>query len=194
MSGKEQVVLCHKAIAYLFVHSAIAASLVVAALRAQDKQVRNELIALLIHPILRNFRGDARHYLLSIPRGDAAYSPVRKALKANDDYVKAANIQPPIKELAPSADQRYLARLRRHDWGRQIRKDAEKQSVLLSLVHRSTILYGRSAMTYVGGLDKPPMTMDLHPVSHSIEMPQLSSIDPVGLDWLLNIFAASKLR
>ena len=192
LTGKEQVVLCHKAIAYLFVHPSIAASFVVAALRARDSQVRKELIDLLVHPILRNFQGEARNYLFSIPRGDPAYSAVRKALKENDAYVKAVSIQPPIKELAPSTDQRYWANLRRRDWSRQIRKDAERQSVLLSLVRRSTILYGRGAMSYVGGLDKPPVTMDLHPISHSIELPQLSSIDPVGLDWLLNIFAASK--
>src|SRR6185295_15194289 len=192
LTGSQQVVICHKAIAYLFLHSAVAASIVVAALRAGDKTVERDLEDLLVYPILINFRGAVLNYLRSIPKGDTAYAAVRKALKRGDGYFRGAQIKTPIKELAPSAYQRNIVRMKQYEMGRQIHKEVEKRSVLLSLVHRSTLLYGRKSLTYVGGADKPPVAMDLKPMSHSMEMPQLDTIDPVGLDYLLRIFRLSK--
>jgi len=54
------------------------------------------------------------------------------------------------------------------------------------------VLHGRKTVSYIGGADEPPVTMDMHSVSHSWEVPQLNTIDPVGLDYLLRIFIVSK--
>jgi hypothetical protein len=63
---------------------------------------------------------------------------------------------------------------------RKIQKDAEKQSVLFNLVHRSVLLYGRRSITYVQepGNKRRPVSMDLHSFSHSIELPRSEVIDP----------------
>ena len=192
LSGGEQVVVCHRAISYLLLHADISASIVVAALRAGNADVEQDLIDLLVFPILINFQGAARDYLRSIGKGDSAYRAVRKALKRNDTYLKEARIKAPIKELLPSDYQRNVVAMKNKDQGREIRKMAEQKSIFFNLAHRSTLLYGRKARTYVGGPDKPPVTMELKAMSFGFDMPRLDTIDPVGLDHMIRLFRSSK--
>jgi hypothetical protein len=76
--------------------------------------------------------------------------------------------------------------------GREIRKDAERQSVFFGLVQHSTLLYGRKAIAYVRGPEEPPVSMEMKTISAGFTMPGLQIIDPVGLDWLFRIFRMSK--
>jgi len=76
--------------------------------------------------------------------------------------------------------------------GREIRKLAERQSVFFGLVQRSTLLYGRKAITYLGGADEPPRSMEMKTFQTSFEMPRLGFIDPVGLEYLTRIYRVSK--
>src|SRR4029079_1493273 len=92
-----------------------------------------------------------RDYLRTIKRGDRAYKQVRRALKLSDTHFTGLDIKDPIKELRPSDYQRSAERTRRRDMMRQVRKDANKQSILANLVHRSTLLHGRKSMTFVPG-------------------------------------------
>lgn len=192
LSGPAQVALCHKAIAYLFIYPAAAASFVVAALRAGDRAVREELIDLLVYPLLINYSEGARNYLREIAKGDPAYNSVRNALKRGDNYIKDAEIKTPVKELWPTEYQRNIARQRRHDLNVEIQKQAESQSVFAGLFHKSIVLYGRKTTTYFDGLAAPPITMDMHTISHSFELPRLDVLDPVGLDALLRHFMITK--
>lgn len=192
LSGKEPITVCHKAIGYVMLQPVVSSSMVVAALRAGDAAIVDELTELLVYPILINFGDAARGYLASIPKGDPAYKAVKKALAKGDAYIKGANIEKPIKELWPSDYQRNLASMKRYDMGREIRKMVDEKSIFAKLVQRSTLLYGNRSMNFVGGPDKPPVTMELKPMSVEMPMPRLDLIDPVGLDWLLRIFRISK--
>ena len=192
LSGQEMVVLCHKAIAYLLLTPVLAASFVVAALRAGDKTVESELVDLLSQAVLENFGGKARDYLKAIRKGDAAYAGVRKALKANGAYLKGLDLPAAIRELHPSPAQRAVAAEKQLEMGKDIRRRAEAQSVFMNLVHRSTILYGHRSLSYIGGKDKPPVTLDLKSFGTEFEMPRLNIIDPVGLDYLMRIFRLSR--
>ena len=160
LSGEEMVVLCHKAIAYLLLTPALAASFVVAALRAGNKTVESELVDLLSQVILENFGDKARDYLKANKKGDAAYAGVRKALKAHGAYLKGLDLPAAIRELHPSSAQRAIAAEKQLEMGKDIRRRAEAQSVFMNLVHRSTILYGHRSLSYIGGKDKPPITLD----------------------------------
>ena len=79
---------------------------------------------------------------------------------------------------------------------RKTQKDAEKQSVLLSLVHRSVLLYGRRSITYVQepGGKRRPVSMDMHSISHSFELPRSEIIDPVGLSVMLLTFRSARRK
>jgi hypothetical protein len=192
LTGSQMVVLCHKAIGYMLVAPIVAASFVVAAFRAGDKAAEPELTRLLLQWLLINYGDTGVTYLKGIDKPDTAYEPVRKALKLYRSYEKGLDIKTPIKELLPSSYQRGAVRQNHYVAGREIRKQAERQSVFFGLMHRSTLLYGRKALTYVGGSDKPPVSMEMKTISTSFEMPRLQIIDPVGLEWLMRIFRVSK--
>ena len=76
--------------------------------------------------------------------------------------------------------------------GREIRKQAERQSVFFGLIQRSTLLYGRKAITYLGGADKAPQSMEMKTFQTSFAMPRLGFIDPVGLEYLTRLYRISK--
>ncbi len=164
----------------------------VAALRAQEKAVEPQLTLLLFQSVLINYGETAIAYLKTIPKGDPASPALRKAVKLYRDYEKGLKITPPIKEILPSSYQRGAVRQKHYVTRREIRKQAERQSVFFGLVQRSTLLYGRKAITYVGGLDQPPVSMEMKTMSTSFTMPGLETIDPVGFDWSRRIFQISK--
>lgn len=187
LTAKQQVFLCYKALGWLFTNEVVAASIMVAALRGAAKAEAEVIGNLLFDPLLTNYGGNAVDYLKTIKRGDAAYGPVRKALKAADAFIAGLAIQAPLKELRPSEYQRSVERTHVQDMMRKAHKDAEKHSVLLNLVHRSALLYGRRAITYVHGPgdERRAVSMDLHSFGTSFELPRSEIIDPVGLNIML---------
>jgi hypothetical protein len=192
LTGNQMIVICHKAVGYMPLAPIVAASFVIAALRANNKTSEPDLIQLLLQTLLINFRETVASYLKRIGKTDIAYKPVRGALKMYRSYEKGLNIKTPVKELQPSSYQRGVVRQNHYLASREIRKQAERQTIFFNLVHRSTLLYGRKAMTYMRGADMPPTSMEMKTISTSIEMPRLQIIDPVGLDWLFRVFRLSK--
>ena len=73
---------------------------------------------------------------------------------------------------------------------------AERESVLLAFVHRSTILYGKRSLTYVTDYDgsRRAVAMDLKSVGMSFELPRREILDPVGLDYTLRVFRVEKFK
>ncbi len=194
LTGADHMFLAYKAMGYLFSDPVVAASIMVASLRGCDRATARTLGELLFDPLLVNYGGKARDYLWTIKAGDAAHGPVRKALKQADAYVRGLNIKAPIKELHPSEYRRSVNRMRMEDMMRSTHKKAEKMSVFMSLVHRSTLLYGRKSLTFVPGPDnkRRPVTMDMHSFSTSFELPRMEIIDPVGLMLMLLHFRSAK--
>jgi hypothetical protein len=133
LSGSQMIVICHKAIAFMPLAPAMPASFAIAALRAQEKAVEPELIQLLFQSVLINYGETTTAYLKTIPKGDAASPAIRKALKLYRDYENGLNITPPIKELLPSSYQRGAVRQKYYVTGREIRKEAERQSIFFEL-------------------------------------------------------------
>jgi hypothetical protein len=196
LTGSDHIFLAYKTLGCLFTNDVIAASILVASLRGCDPESAKTIGELLFDPLLVNYGGKARDYLKTIKKGDAAYRPVKKALKEGDAYLKGLKIEEPIKELRPSEYQRNIEGTHVHDKMRKAQKEAEKQSVLLSLVHRSTLLYGRRSITYVRdpGNKRRPVSMDLRSFSTSFELPRMEIIDPVGLSVMLLTFRSAKRK
>jgi hypothetical protein len=186
------ITICHKAVGYLILAPVVAASFVVAALRAGDKSAEPELVQLLLQSLLINFGESVAVYSKGVPKGDKAYRPVRRALRLHRAYVEGLDIETTIKELFPSSYQRGAVRQKHYVMQREIRKEAERQSVFYGLAQHSTLLYGRKALTYMRGADEPPVSVEMKTVSAGFEMPRLQIVDPVGLDWLLRIFRLSR--
>ena len=195
LTAAHQAFLCRKAIGFLFTRPVTCCSILVSVLRGDDKGVVEEATDLLFEPMLVNYSGKAIDYLKTIAPEDQAYTPVQTALARHQAYFAGLEKPGSIKELNPSDYQRDVVRQRTYDEMRAAQKSAEQQSVLLSLVHRSTLLYGKRSLTYIldddGG--RRPVALDLHSVGLSFEMPRQDVLDPVGLDFMLRVYRVEKL-
>ncbi len=165
-------------------------------LRGGHRDVEGPVTELLFDPVLLSYGGDTKEYLKRIPATDPAYGPIQNALAKDNEFYTSLDAIGTIKELHPSDYQRDVVRQRTHDDMQMARKMAEGKSVLLSLVRRSTILYGTRSLTYVADHDgsQRAVAMDLKPLSASIELPRREILDPVGLDYMLRGDLMEKLK
>jgi hypothetical protein len=194
ISPSAQVFLCRKAIGWFFLMPTTAASVLVSVLRVCDAETAVEVLKLLVEPLLLNY-GGVREYLKGLASDDVAKGLVDQALAQNEAYLEAVWAIPAIKELQPSEHHRRIERLRMSDQMRDAHKQAQSQSVLLSLVKRSMLLYGNRSLSFIKD-DKDalrPVEMDLKPFGVSFEMPRMEIVDPVGLDFSLRIFRTERM-
>ena len=95
----ETLTICHKAFGYMLLAPVVAASFVVAALRAGDKSAEPDLVELLYQSALINYGDIVIDYLKGISKSDVAFKPVQKAIKLYRAYEKGLHVASPIKEL-----------------------------------------------------------------------------------------------
>ena len=196
LTSAKQAFLCRKAIGFLFTRPVTCCSILVSVLRSGDKDAADEATDLLFEPMLVNYSGNAVNYLKEITAGDPAYLAVHQALERHRAYFSGLEATAAIKELHPSDYERDVVRQRSYDEMCAAQKAAERQSVLLSAVHRSTLLYGKRSLTYVLDSDgsRRAVALDLKSVGVSFEMPRHEVLDPVGLDLMLRIFRVEKIK
>jgi hypothetical protein len=151
---------------------------------------------MLFDPMLRNYGGKLREYLTSIGAGDAAFEFVKSALEQNERYLADINSVGEIAELSPSERQKQIVHRMDSDEVRRSHKKAMSESVLLNMVHRSVILYGKRTLTVIQGpgAERRLMEMDLKSHSFGWELPRSTIIDPVGLDFLFRVFRNERIR
>jgi hypothetical protein len=149
LTAVQQIFLCRKAIGFLFIKPVVCCSILVSVLRAGDRDVEGPVGELLFDPILLSYGGDAKDYLKGIPATDPAYGAIQYALTKDKDFCAGLIAIGTIKELHPSDYQRDIVYQRARDEMQAAHKMAEEKSVLLGLVRRSTILYGKRSLTYV---------------------------------------------
>jgi hypothetical protein len=191
-----QIFVCRKVTGYLFTQPSIVCSFLVCILRQCSDEVAEIVIRLLVDPILRSYAGKAKAYLSNISCTDKAFLRVGPALLQANHYTAEIISVGEIKELHPSESARQTVGLRDFDEMQDARKEAEKESVLLSMVSRSVILHGRKTISYaqVRGENIEPMEMELHAHSFEFEMPRQDVLDPIGIDYTLRIFRAERLE
>jgi hypothetical protein len=189
-----QMFICRKAVGWFFLKPTTAASVVVSVLRICDEEMAPEVQKLLVETLLLNY-GGVRDYLEGLAPDDAAKGRVVQALEENEAYLAALRAIPPNKELQPSEHHRRVERLRMMDQMRDVHKQAQSRSVLLSLMKHSVLLYGNRSLSFVkdGENALRPMEMDLKPFEVSFEMPRMEIVDPVGLDYVLRVFRTERM-
>lgn len=187
--------ICRKAVGWFFFKPTTATSILVSVLRVCDTDTSQEIQKLLVDHLLQNY-GGVRKYLEGLAPEDAANNAVAQALAQNEAYLDAQRSIPFIVELQPSEHHRRIERLRISDQMREAHKQAESESVFLSMVSRSVLLYGNRSLTFVdGGPDKlRPLEVDLQSHGISYEMPRMEVVDPVGLDYVLRVFRHERME
>jgi hypothetical protein len=157
-----------------------------------DEEVLKALGALLFDPLLLNFTGKAREYVVQQSGRESVKvkATIDQALKAIDNYLEdlcsvgnLAALHPG--EMQREAHLRHFSRLVAESW-----KAAQTQSIFLSRVSKSILLYGRKSINYVYGSDGQSRRMGIPLQSHGseIEFPRMENLDPFGLDYMLRIF------
>jgi hypothetical protein len=196
LTARQQVFLCRKAIGFLFLRPVACCSIIVSVLRGAEREAEGPVTDLLFDPLLLSYSGGPIDYLKAINIDDPAHAAIQIALRRYEAYSAALEKTGMIKELQASDYQRNVVSHRTHDEMRAAQKAAEGQSVLLSMVHRSTLLYGKRSLSYITDSDgsKRAIALDLHSVGMSFEWPRREVLDPVGLDYMIRVYRVERLK
>lgn len=197
LSDENALLLAHRTIGYLFIHPITAASIVLALIRLVGPEARQVMADILFDPLLINYSGEFAQWLRvkSKEEGDPGRSVAVSLLARLEAYIKGLNKVGRIKELRPSEREMLIEANRQHESMRQLHKEVEKRSILMSIVSRSVLLYGNRSISYfdLNG-DKQRHEMKLHKMSHSIEAPRLDILEPFELDYRLRVFRAMRAK
>ncbi|UXN71228.1 hypothetical protein N8A98_08640 [Devosia neptuniae] len=197
LADSDKVLLAHRAIGYLFIHPITAASLVLGIIPGVTETSRKVIVEILFDPLLVNYSGELASWLTE--RAQTASAPLqpilRELLAQLEVYLEGLGKVGWLKELRPSERERLIENHRQHESARQVHKQAEKRSILFSLVSRSVILYGNGSISYYKGPDGENQRneMKLHSFSHSFEAPRLDILEPFDLDYKLRVFRTMTL-
>lgn len=186
-SAAELGYLSRKAVGWFMLQPHLATAVLIAVLGVCDVETARSVAGLLAHPILRNYP-DMREALSAIPAADPAKRWTDAATKASEHYLAALQAMPDIPELRPSEHNRRIHHLHQADEMSAAHKAAQAKSVFMSLVRRSTLLYGVRSLTYVEDLDggeRRPLEMELGKHEFSMTLPRLDMLDPIGLQLML---------
>ncbi|MCP1469678.1 hypothetical protein J3E64_001360 [Sphingobium sp. OAS761] len=181
--------LARKAIGTFFLKPNLMASLLVSLLRSTP-ETAEEVVNLLIDPILINYAGIAETYLKPIAqdRNDPASGAVQRALEGQEAYLEGLRSVGNVPELHPSERERRLEWQRHADSMAEAYRAARQKSVLASIATESLILYGTRAVSWFedrGTDDRRRIETPMASISHSFEMPRVDIVDPGGLQMML---------
>ena len=187
------VFLARKAIGYLFMQQISAASVLVSIMRhTTDDETLKELGGLLFDPILLNYTGKAREYVLQQSEGETGKvkQALDNALKDIDNYLNDLHTVGNLPALHPSEVQREAYHRHFSRIVAESMKAAEAQSVFLQFISKSVLLYGRTSINYVYGSDGQSHRTEIPLRSHGTEMefPRMENLNPFGLDYMLQVF------
>lgn len=196
LTDVQRYFVARKAIGYWFAMPVLATSVVVSLIRPATGQVRSRLGDLLLNPILMNYGGAAYDYLSSLLSDDQAADEVLRALSRSKEYLDALRAVKMVPELRPTEGNLQAVRSKMNDEIRRAMKDAEKESVILSMVSRSTLLYGRRSLIRIGlpGEKGNWSELALHQHSATFEFPRMEVVDPNGIDHMLRVFRVEQLK
>jgi hypothetical protein len=190
--------VARKAVGYLFMQPISAATVLISLMRnATDDEVLTELGALLFDPLLLNFTGKLREYVIKqyVQESDKVKETIDRALKAINDYLEDLHSVGNLPALHPSTRQREAYHRHFSHHMSEAWKETEAQSVLLNLVSKNVLLYGRKSIDYVSNADGEFHRMEIPLQSHdtTIEIPRMQHFDPFGLDYKLRVFRGEQL-
>lgn len=192
----DRILLAHRTIGWLFIHSITAASLLLGLLKGASEAATRAIVDILFDPLLINYSGELAEWLTQRAKAttepeQAVIADLMARLESYIDGLRKAGL---IKELRPSERERLIERHRQHRSMQEAHKAAEKKSVLLSIVSRSVLLYGNRSISYFEGPDGKAQRneMKLHSFSHSIESPRLDILEPFDLHYTLRVFRSMR--
>lgn len=188
-----------KAIGYLFFSPVSAITFLISLMRlTSDDETLAALGQHLFDPLLVNYTGGPLRYVRERASREPEHvaSTLSGAIGRVENYLEGLQDIGTLPELHPGVAQREA--YHRHQSRAMVEayKEAEQQSVFLSVVHKSVLLYGHRSIHYVYGPDGHAHRNEirLHPHTTELEGPRRDRLDPVGLDYMLRVFRAERMR
>ena len=193
------IFLARKVTGYLFFHPVTATSVLLSLVPcAKDEETASVIKQLIFEPMLLNYPGEVGDYLEDQSKSDTPDIKAisQEAIQAYEKYIEDMRGVEKLSEHRPPVTHHEV--FIRH-YSRQMQqnmREAEKQSVIMSLVHKSVLLYGTKSINYIGEphAQNRRMEMSLQKHSFSMEIPRLHNIDPFSLDYMLYIFRHEKIH
>ncbi|WP_299416193.1 hypothetical protein [uncultured Sulfitobacter sp.] len=186
----DQVFVCRKAIGHFFLSPMTAASWIVAVLRREGAAC-DDVAELLFDPLLLNYGGALQDWLeqqteTDAPGNDAIRTALSRAQVVWDGFDAAREVV----ELQPSSGQRGLVRFQEAQDAERMHEAARENSIFADVFTTQTLLYGdRSSFSIMDDKGKRrPQTVNMAEMSVSSELPRGLIFDPVGTEWLLEVF------
>ena len=176
--------LARKILGYLTFKKDSATALLLSCLRAVSNEARKDLDAILRDFWLINFPGAIKLLEANVLPDDPAHESVKSLSTQLESYFEELDQCGICDAFRPSDRARQLQSYQQADFWRNVQKEAEKRSVLSSLIHRSTLLYGTGLISYIyEDEDSDPRRQELPMTSyeHTIEIPRLELLEPVRL-------------
>ena len=194
---EEQLFICRKAVGFLFTAPVVAASVLVAVLRHGDRSIADDVLSLLYNPLLISYGDDLRRYLEEVLKlySESDTTRINEVLALKQQYLDDLDGIESLVELHPSETHRQIERFRQSQRMSRAMKEGEKQSVFYNLVHKQYLLYGNTWSSYTSGPNGVRHQHKSEMISHSvsIELPQLDSLDQVGLQMALYQFRCEQI-
>lgn len=197
-SDNHLIFMARKCIGFLWHHEVTAASILLSIVKYGQTKARAEAENLLFDPLLLSYGGDLRVFLEAQCSSSSKRISecAKRALSKHDAHIAGLETTRNLVELLPSIEHRRAVAMKDRDRNRDIQKQAHELSVFASLMTHQTLLYGRKSFSIVHGAGgkKHPNISQLSEISHSIELPRLMVIDPVGFNARITFFRAMKRR
>ena len=196
---KHIVFVARKAVGYLFMKPITATSILISLMRpAPDDETLEYLGKLLFDALLLNYPGSVREYVEAQARQETGKvkKTLDKALAELTAYLDPLRAVPALAALHPGQAHREAYNRYMRESFETSMQEAEKHSVLPHLASKSTLLYGRKAITYIHDGGVPPRRMEMSMKSYSVEIesPRMEHLDEHGLNYMLRFFRAEHWR
>ena len=191
LSEDEVFYLVRKVFAYLMLDRGPAVSLLAACLKLLSGDALKVMEGEIASFWLGNYPGDIAMFESVLDTSPELKPSVKRLKKARDAYLKGLSDDRDNDAFKPSPPERQVQWDRKRKEQHQIAKQAHQSSVLLSLIHTKTMLYGRGAVSYVygPGADEPTRHEMLYQ-SHetSTPIPRMEIHCPERLAFLRYLF------
>lgn len=191
-NANDQIFMARKCIGFLWHREVTAASILLSILKNGKATARTVAEEFLFNPLLLSYGGDLRQFLETqlTNRSKRISECAKRLLAKHDAHLAGIETTKGMVELLPTIEQRRAVAMKDRDRNRDIQKQAQERSIFASLATRQTLLYGRKSFSIIHGTDgaKHPNISALSEISHSVELPRLMVIDPVGFSEMLQVF------
>ena len=187
--------LARKILGYCILNKESAAALLLSCLRNVTEQNRAELEELVLYHLCLNYPTAIDWLETAISDDDRAKRSVERIASRVRAYVADLERHGTCAAFAPSDRERRLQGYRRADFQRDVHKKAEQGSLLSSLAHKATILYGTSSIAYVytdAASEPHRQEVAMRAYEHFFEFPRLDVIDSVGFQYNIRMFRSER--